>query len=138
MKRVFVDTNVWFSAFYGSKNSEKILQAHIEGRIKSVISQEVLEELVRNIKQKVPDALGPLQKFLENSPPEVVRTSEKVPRAFKSLIHPKDQIIFNSAQKGKTSIFVTGNVKDFDREKLYKLTKIKILTPKEFVKELDL
>ena len=34
--KIFIDTNIWFSFFYGSNNCEKLINAHAEGKIKAV------------------------------------------------------------------------------------------------------
>lgn len=137
-RRVFVDTNVWFSKLYGSENCEKIIQAHISGKIQAVISQEVLSEMIKNIREKLPLVFPSWQEFLIAFPPEVVMDRQKIPLKIKKLIHSKDQGIFASAIFAKVTYFITGNIKDFKRDKLGKLTKIRILTPAEVVKELGL
>lgn len=135
---VFIDTNVWFSAFHGSENCQKILQGHIRGEIKAVISQEVLTELVRNIKAKAPKALAPLETFLRLSPPLIAKSSLQIPKKYRPLADKKDLPILLSAHLIGVRIFVTGNSKDFDSKKIEKTLGIKILNPGETVKLLDL
>jgi putative PIN family toxin of toxin-antitoxin system len=130
---VFVDTNVWFSAFYGSSNAEKILRAHILGQIKAVISQQVLQELVKNISQKLPPAIPVLQRLLEAAPPQIVPDPHAVPKEYKLLANPNDLPILISAYQAQIKIFVTGNIKDFNLPKIQAMLDIQILTPKEFV-----
>lgn len=137
-KEVFVDTNVLFSTFYGSVNAESIVQAHISGRIKFVISQKVLEELVRNIRNKEPQAMIPLRKFLQTFPPKIVKNPTLIDPEVKEFVHPKDQKIFQSTVNAKVSYFVTGNTKDYKVKNLKKAYKIEILTPKQAVKKLRL
>lgn len=131
--RIFVDTNVWFSAFYGSENSERIVKDHINGKIKAVISQKVLFELVENISKKIPQALPGLQKLLESAPPEIVMSPSEVPQVIVPLAEKKDRIILAAAFKSEVGVFVTGNIKDFNVVKIKELLGIIILTPKQFV-----
>lgn len=131
---VFIDTNVWFSAFYGSVNSEKLVKAHIRGNIKAVISQQVLTELVNNISTKIPRALPSLQKFLEAAPPEIVGNPSHISSKIKKLVHPKDAVIFASCLETKVKLFVTGNTKDFDITALKRRFNIVVCTPAEAIK----
>ena len=55
---VFIDSNVWFSAFYKKGVCSKLLK-----NIKSLdwqvcVSELVLEEIIRNIQLKIPNALS--------------------------------------------------------------------------------
>lgn len=131
---VFLDSNVWFSIVYGSSNCEKIIKAYTDERIIAVISQQVLEESIRNIKEKIPQKLISFQKLFSSNPPVMVPDPESIDNKIKDLVDSKDQSIFTSAILAEVDYFVTGNIKDFQRTKLQKLTKIKIMTPKEAVK----
>ena len=135
---IFSDTNVLFSAFYGSPNNERILQAHILDKIKLVISQKVLEELVRNVRRKEPQALNIVEKFLQTTPPKIVKNPGSISPGVKKLVHPKDQIIFQSAVNAKVKYFVTGNTKDYNARALLKKYKIAVLTPSQTVQKLSL
>ena len=134
--KVFIDTNVWFSAFYGSVNCEKILKSHVERRIEAVLSQKVVKELIKNVRKKFPSAFSEVRIFLESYPPEIVKNSSFVSTKVKKLVNPKDQLIFQSALDAKVKIFVTGNVKHFKRDEIEKKLKVKILTPKQAVDKL--
>lgn len=127
---VFIDTNVWFSAFYGSPNSEKVVKAHIEGKIQAVVCRQVLRELVSNINKKIPRAMVLLKKLMEFAPPMVVDNTNFVSPLVTKYVHRKDQIIFQSAINSRSELFVTGNVKHFTAKHI---SKIKIVTPKEAV-----
>ena len=60
--RIFIDTNVWFSSFYGSENCQKIIKAHKEEKITAIVSDLVIGEIVRNVKKKLPHQFDNLQK----------------------------------------------------------------------------
>jgi|SRR3990172_9820872 len=134
--RVFIDTNVWFSAFYGSPNSDRILKAHVTGQIRGVISQKVLHELVENISKKIPPALPSLRAFLEAAPPEILADPEEVPPNIALLAHKKDRLILTAADQGQVKILVTENIKDFKPAGILQQLQIEIITPAELAARL--
>lgn len=136
--KVFIDSNVWFSAFYGSRNCEKIVKAHTQDKIKAIISQQVLREVTKNFTQKMPSALKPFTKSITISPPIIIRDPLEISKYVKSLAHPKDQIILASAILAKVNYLITGNIKDFKVEEIKKKTKIEVVAPKQAVKLLKL
>lgn len=127
---VFIDTNVWFSAFYGSFNSEKIIKAHIEGNIIAVVSRQVLRELVTNINKKIPASITGLKKLMETAPPIVIENADHIDPLVEKNVDIGDQKIFQSALDSKAKLFVTGNIKHF---KISTFKSIKIVNPKEAV-----
>lgn len=136
--RIFLDTNVWYSAIYGSPNCKKIIQAHINEKILAIISQKVLDELVRNLRKKIPEAFPTFENIITSYPPEIVADPQNVLPEVQALVHIKDQIIFTSAITARVKYFVTGNIKDFSVSRLEKLTGIRIVTPKQLVAILKL
>ncbi len=138
MNKVFIDTNVWFSSFYGSINAEKLLKAHINKTIQAIISQQVLEELVKNIQAKIPTAITPLQILLQSAAPKIIKNPEKVNPQLLKLINRKDQSIFQAAINSQTDLFITGNLKDFKIKPLKKLFDISVLSPAEAVQHFKL
>ena len=136
--KIFLGSNIWFSAFYHSQNCEKLIKAYKNKRVRVVISQQVLEESTRNIREKIPHQLSSFQNLILNNPPEIVTDPDTIPPKIKNLISDEDQPIFISAIMAKVNYFITGNIKDFHVKKLEKITGIKILTPKEIVSLLDL
>lgn len=135
---IFTDTNIWFSALYGSDNCEKILKAHLAGKVKIMISEGVLIELTRTIKLKAPHALKTLEKLLRISPPIISRKVINIPRKYSDLADKKDLPILLAAHALETKIFITGNLKDFNITQIEKTLEIKILSPKELVDLLNL
>jgi len=131
--RVFLDTNVLISAFWGSENCGKIIFAHRDEIIKAVISHQVLEECYRNIQKKFPHAVTDFTKMFTSYPPLIVKDPDKINSRIVNLVETKDQLIFYSAMTAKVNYFVTGNIKDFSVSKLEKLTGIRIVTPKQLV-----
>ncbi len=136
--KIFADTNIWFSAVYGSSHCQKLVAAHLDHKINLVVSQQVLKELIKNLQKKIPEALPTLEEIFLSRLPEIVSDPEKINSRIKRLINKKDQAIFVSALQAKVKYFVTGNIKDFKVKELEKLTDIKIITPQEAVRLLNL
>ena len=135
---IFTDTNIWFSALYGSANCEKILQAHLSGKVKITISEDVLTELIRTVKTKAPQALKTLERLLRISPPIISRKVIGIPRKYLNLADSKDLPILLAAHEAGVKVFVTGNIKDFNQALVEKKLGIKIITPKQAVQLLNL
>ena len=131
--KVFLDTNIWFSAFWGSANCTKLLSAHKRGVIAVIISQQVIVEMVRNITEKIPALLSSYEHFMTENPPEVIADPRKIDSKTIKLVEKKDQPIFSSAVASKVDFFVTGNIKDFQVKKLEEETSIKIITPQQAI-----
>ena len=131
--KVFLDTNIWFSAFYGSDNCGKIIELHAQKKIEAVVSRLVVQELTQNLGNKFPQGLKLVADFFSKFPPEMVDDCFEIDRKLKNLADPKDLPILLSAYFAKTECFVTGNIKDFAVKKIFDNLKIKVLTPKEFM-----
>lgn len=136
--RVFIDTNVWFSSLYGSENCQRIIHAHQEGTFIAVISPRVLDELVRNVRNKLPQYLHEFQTILVSAPPEIAPNPMDIPEKLLPFVSPKDLPIFASAAQAGVDYFVTGNIKDFKRNRRKKIGAVTILTPKEAIELLHL
>ncbi|OGK26676.1 hypothetical protein A2954_01175 [Candidatus Roizmanbacteria bacterium RIFCSPLOWO2_01_FULL_37_12] len=136
--RVFLDANIFFSAFYGSANCERIIKAHQQKEISLVTSSLVIEESLRNIQEKIPSVASSFKDLLINNPPELLADPSEIDPRIELLVDKKDQPIFTSAILGKVKYFITGNTKDFKAKELEKATGIKVLTPKQLVDLLKL
>lgn len=136
--KIFIDTNVWFSAFLSSKKPLVIIQAHINDHIEGTLSETVLSELVRNVRKKAPQNLKDLEKLLSNTPPTIVPKPVTIDQATEKYVHQKDRIIFQAAVNAKVEYFVTGNLKDFDAAPLKKKCGILVCSPAQLVEELHL
>ncbi|OGV95562.1 hypothetical protein A2W24_06720 [Microgenomates group bacterium RBG_16_45_19] len=130
----FIDTNVWFSAFYCSPNAQRIITAHLHGKIQAVISPQVLTELITNVKLKIPQALSPLENFLNLSPPMIIKNPATIPVPIKSLAHHHDAPLLTACYLAKIPYFITGNTKDFNIRAIKTKLKIDVLTPNQAVK----
>ena len=134
--RVFLDSNVIFSGLYSSRGSPAVILDHfIKGYISVVISQQVLEEVVRTIKEKLPDALLLLQRLLVSTPPEVVTDPplENTKRRKKKL-SLADAAILEVAIIAQPDYFITGDNHFFGDSNLAEDSGLRIITPAEFLK----
>lgn len=136
--KVFVDANVWFSAFYGSPNCEQIIQAFIGKQIRIATSQQVITEAVRNLREKAPQVLPYLVELIRVSLPKVIIDPEIIDKRLTKYVHADDLPNFSSAAVGKVAYFVTGNSSHFSKIVRKKLTGIEVVTPKELVTRLHL
>ncbi|MFC1937637.1 putative toxin-antitoxin system toxin component, PIN family [Chloroflexota bacterium] len=137
--RVFLDSNVIFSGLYSPKGAPGIILEHfIKGNISVVVSQQVLEEVIRTIKEKLPDALPALRRLLVSIPPEVVadpepgeinRWARKIPVA--------DTAILAAAVAAQPDYLVTGDNHFIENPGITEDTGLHIVTPAQFLTFLE-
>ena len=132
--RVFLDTNVIFSGLYSSKGAPgKILELFIKGQIEVVVSQQVLDEVVRTVKDKLPEALPALNTLLVNNPPEVVPAPEiEYIKQWPGVLSLADAAILAAAVASGTHIFITGD-RHFFKSTLLLGTGVIIIKPATFL-----
>lgn len=94
----------------------------------------MLDELVKNIGLKIPEAVKPLQAFLEAAPPLIVKNPEKIQPQVKKIVDEKDQIILQAAVNSRVKFLATGNLKHFTAAKIYSQFNLQILSPAQMVK----
>jgi putative PIN family toxin of toxin-antitoxin system len=133
--RVFLGTNVIISGLYSPhKSPGRILEYFIQGRIQVIISQQVLEELVRVIQIKLPEALPALNRFLMSSPPEIVEDpSPSEIEQLASLVHPEDAAILAASISAHLDYIVTGDNHFLIHPDILLATSFSILSPGQFV-----
>ncbi|MDD4984944.1 MAG: putative toxin-antitoxin system toxin component, PIN family [Dehalococcoidales bacterium] len=138
--RVFLDTNVIFSGLYSSQGAPgAILKYFVEGRISIVVSQQVLEEVIRTIKEKLPEALPALKRLLVNAPPEVgADPSPEAIQRWAREIHPADAAILAAAITAKADYFITGDNHFLENQAIKEKAGLNIVTPSQFMKLLEL
>jgi putative PIN family toxin of toxin-antitoxin system len=132
---VFLDSNVIFSAIYSSKGAPAvILERFIEGRLMVVVSQHVLDEVIRTIKEKLPEALPALRKLLVNAPPEIRKdpTPEEV-KHWSGLLDIGDAAIMAAAVTAQPDYFVTGDRHFLENPEIVKRAGLQIVTPAQFL-----
>jgi putative PIN family toxin of toxin-antitoxin system len=133
--RVFLDTNIIFSGLYSAHGAPGIiLERFIRGSIDVVISRQVLDEVIRVVKDKLPDAIPFLTEFLLNAQPEIVLDPE--PESIKHwsrYLSPGDASILAAAINAKPDYFITGDNHFLENQELKKLVEFKIITSAEFL-----
>ncbi len=137
--RVFLDSNVFFSGLYSPEGAPGIiLEYFVKGNISVVVSQQVLEEVIRTVKEKLPDALPALRRLLVNTPPEVVADPQlpDIKRWIKKL-HPGDAAILAAAIAAQPDYFITGDRHFIENPDIVKETGLTIIMPAQFLKILD-
>ena len=137
--RVFLDSNVIFSGLYSSKGAPGIiLGLFVKGEISVVVSQQVLEEVIRTIKKKLPGALPALKRFLVSMPPEVRPdpTLEEIKRwTGKSPV--ADAAILAAALATQPNYFITGDNHFLENQRIIEEAGLPIITPAQFLKLLE-
>jgi putative PIN family toxin of toxin-antitoxin system len=137
---VFLDSNVIFSGLHSPEGPPgAILRYLIEGKITVVVSQQVLEEVVRTFKKKLPRALPALREFLLNSPLKVVGDSEPNDIAqWADMMQEGDASILAASIAAEPDFFVTGDSHFLNNTRLKKKSTLVICSPSELIDNLSL
>ena|SRR3990167_739639 len=137
--RVFIDSNIWFSAFYKKGVCSELLSYLHKTSWEMVICELVLEEIVRNIKEKIPQALALVIEYFNSVKPTVAKNPLKyeIP-AYKGLASIHDLPILISAIDYKCAYFITGNTKDFRSSRIKERFGLQIMAPSDFKKLLKI
>jgi putative PIN family toxin of toxin-antitoxin system len=136
--RVFLDTNVIFSGLYSSQGAPgKILEGFIDGKLEIIVSQKVLEEVVRTIKKKLPEALSALNRLLVSIPPEIVEdpSPEEVAHWTK-VIDAEDAAILAAAVAAQPDYLVTGDSHFLSSPHIAEESGLQIVTPGQLLEVL--
>ena len=133
--RVFLDSNVIFSGLYSAEGAPGVILEHfVRGNIEVVVSQWVLEEVVRTIKEKLPDALPALRRLLVNTTPEVVADPAPIEiERWEGKLHKADAAILLAAIKAKPDYFITGDNHFIENADIRGETELCIVTPAQFL-----
>ncbi len=133
--RIFLDSNVLFSALYSSSGAPRIILSHIiDGKLKLVISEQVLEEVVRTVKDKIPDTLADLRKLLVSIPLEI--TEDQSPEdvaQWTEMIDIGDAGVLAAAVKAQPDYLITRDRHFFENPGIADKSGLKILTPAQFL-----
>ena len=133
--RIFLDSNVLISGIYSPIGAPyKILRLHSLARLRIVVCQLVINEVIRNLKAKKPEGLPVLYRLLSNSPPEITSNPrEDDINIWKDYLDNGDAIILAAAISARVDCFISSDRHfHFTRLKSQK-SNLKILTPAEFV-----
>ena len=133
--RIFLDSNVLISGIYSPVGAPyKILRLHLTERLRIVVCQLVINEVIRNLKAKKPEGLPVLYRLLSNSPPEIAAN----PRAediniWKKYLDNEGAIILAAAIHTRVDFFITGDKHFHPAALKSQKMNLKNLTPAEFV-----
>jgi len=136
--RVFLDTNVLVSALHSAGGPPAaILRLHIDDRIAIVVSQLVVEELIRAVHRKLPDALPLLRELLLNTPPEVVPdpSADEIQRSAPG-VNRSDAPVLAAAVNAAADYLVSGDAA-FLREARRLEIAVALVTPRELLGRLQ-
>ena len=131
--KVFLDSNVVFSAAYSEKEKSSsyiFFELQNLNIIKIYISNLVKFESIHNIKIKKPEKLDFLNELLSKV---YIIEDVDVYYEFAKNLPENDRIILSSAIYHDIDFFITGNTKDFLTFYNKKLKNTLILTPKDFL-----
>lgn len=130
--KVVLDTNVFISGVFWKGDSNRIILAWKEGKIKLVVSLEAISELarvLRDFKIKMPHELIKewIDLIIKNS--ELVKIQNKI-KIIKE--DPTDDIFLETALIGRAKYIIT---QDAHLLKLKEFRGIRIITPGDFLKK---
>lgn len=134
--RVFVDTNVFISAIYGSKSCVLFLH-HVENACQLVLCTAVINELFEVIRRKFPGKISNADHFLTRLDFELIETpSGQVLEEYRNqvpfIVDEKDFDILVSAWIACPGVLVSGDVKHFHTTEIKKA--FEVMTPSTFLK----
>lgn len=138
MAKVFLDASVIIAGMNSSTGASNfILKLSKDKKIRSFVSEMVIQEVVRNLKKKLPDkVLIEFFKYLsESNFKKVEFEGESEVLKYQGITDAKDVHIIAAADKSKVDYLVT-----LDKKHLLNLRQklpFKIVTPGEFLKQLS-
>jgi len=133
--RVFLDSNVIVSGIYSSRGAPAAILGHfVEGRLRVVVSQQVLDEVIRTVKAKLSEALPALRKLLVNAPPEIWKdpAPEEIER-WSGILDIGDAAVLAAAVAAQPDYFITGDRHFIDDPEIAEKAGLRIVTPAQFV-----
>jgi putative PIN family toxin of toxin-antitoxin system len=133
--RVFLDSNVIFAALYSSgEPSSTILERFLSGELTIVLSQQVLDEVIQTVKEKLPDALPIFRKFFISSLPEIVKNPSIAEISdWSQYIISQDASILAAAVAARPDFLVTTDQHFFENPEIAERSKLKIVTPAQLL-----
>lgn len=137
--RVFLDSNVIFSGLYSPRGAPGIiLELFIKGAINVVVSQQVLDEVIRTVKEKAPGALPALSRLLFSAPPEV-NADPKLAEIKRWTVELSlaDAAILAAAVQTQPDYFITGDNHFIAKASMAEEAGLRIVTPAQFLKFLE-
>lgn len=135
--RVFIDTNTLISGLLFSGNEERVLDLAIGGKIKLVMSKQVVDEAKDTLAEKF--ELNPVLSGVVvmgwSKIAEIVDVSKEEAERFKGLVSTKDARVLAAAVKSKTEFFVSGD-RSFHRGEVKRIANV--VTTKQLLEKLKI
>jgi len=132
-----LDSNVLFSAILSPRGAPReIVHLSTAGIIHALISQQVVEEVKRNLFKKYPELLSPFLDLLEEARIEIVDepTEDYIRWALEHLSYLPDAVLLAAARQGKADYFVTGDKEHFlSQFQLQEDVGLCVVPPREFL-----
>jgi predicted nucleic acid-binding protein len=106
----------------------------VQGKVRAVVSRQILTELIRNLLKKSPSTVADLQEFIANAPPEVVEnpSREQVLAAIQAGVNTDDAAVFAAAILSNADYLVSGD-KSFVAECHRAKSLHMVLSPRDFL-----
>jgi predicted nucleic acid-binding protein len=135
MKRIFIDSSVFFSAANSAGgHSRDLFMMAARGEIMLVVSDLVLAETRENLEESAPDFVPLLDLLLEVVPLELVRPTKSDVVAAARLVALKDAPILAAAKKAGVDLLVTLDKRHLlEKPELVRYAGVEIVTPKQAV-----
>jgi predicted nucleic acid-binding protein len=135
MKRLFIDSSVFFSAAYSSKgHSRDLVLMAARGEVLLVVSDLVLEEVRRNLMQSAPQVLPVFDYLLEILPLDRINPIRKEVVDASKMVELKDAPIVAAAKKAQVDMLVTLDKKHLlDKPEIAEFAGLTVVTPQQAV-----
>ena len=128
--RVMIDTNVFISAAVFSSSHMLQLIDEISENHTIVLSTYIVDELKRVTREKFPDRVDTVERFLHELPFELAYTPEKIDTSkYPEIRDIKDLPVLVSALKEDVDVLLSGDI-DFSP---LDMERPEILTPRAFI-----
>lgn len=134
--KLFIDSSALLSGLNSPAGAAGIiLSAFMAGDFFIYISNQVIEEVQRNIQIKFPLLKERFFSFLLTKPKIVKKPNLKEIKKAYELIHSEDAPILAAAIKSKPDFLITWDIKHFLKKEVVLNVPFIICTPKEFIQK---
>jgi len=129
--RIFLDSDVIFAAFCSpGEPSSAILERFLKGELTVVLSQQILDEVIQTVKEKLPGALPLFRKFFISSLPQIVKNPSPAEISYWSqYIISQNASVLAAAVAAEPDFFVTTDQRFFENPEIVEKSGLHIVTP---------
>ncbi|MFQ5808521.1 MAG: putative toxin-antitoxin system toxin component, PIN family [Armatimonadota bacterium] len=133
----FIDSNVWIAGVASSSGgSARVLELCHAGVVEPLVSQEVLIEVDRNLRKKLPQLLRAFKELFATLRPYVCPPpSDEMLQMASEVVHPKDAAILAAALQAGVDYLVTLDRRHFGPAAPHVAASIRIVTPGELLND---